>query len=79
MPHNSQTQQEIRVLTILGADYYVEWEHLVIGGSFFIPTTATAKMVRKVLIPYIAALDMEMTTRNRCEYGRYGVRVWRVG
>jgi len=72
------TQREYRVVEILGIEYYVEWENLPIGGSFFIPTTVTAKMVRRILREYERKLGYRLETRNRTEYGRYGVRVWRV-
>ena len=76
-PHQ-MTQREYRVVEVLGIEYYVEWETLQIGSSFFIPTTVTAKMVSSVLREYERKLGYKLETRNRNEYGRYGVRVWRV-
>jgi hypothetical protein len=69
---------EIRVLTLFGAEYYIPWEELPRGGSFFIPTTATPKQVYIALIPAEKYLDMELEVRSRCEFGRYGARVWRL-
>lgn len=62
----------------LGVDFYIMWDKLSPGSSFFIPTTAQAEEVRRALRPYTRQLRIRIETRNRCEYGRYGVRVWRV-
>jgi hypothetical protein len=59
-------------------DYFVQWEHLSIGASFFLPTTATKAQAHHALRPYARYLGIRLQVRNRCEYGRYGVRVWRV-
>jgi hypothetical protein len=69
---------EIRVLNVFGAEYYIPWEELPRGGSFFIPTTATPKQVYTALIPAEQHLDMELEVRARCEFGIYGARVWRL-
>jgi hypothetical protein len=59
-------------------DYFIQWEHLSIGASFFLPTTATKAQAHYALRPYARYLGIRLQVRNRCEYGRYGVRVWRV-
>lgn len=69
---------EPNVITVLGADYFVQWERMGIGHSFFLPTTATAAMVLQAMRPNVKALGIEVVARNRTEYGRYGVRVWRI-
>ena len=54
------------------------WEELPRGGSFFLPTTATAKQVSTALTPAERFLQIELEVRQRCEFGAYGVRVWRT-
>jgi len=71
-------QRDYQVIELLGIEYFVEWEHLSLGGSFFMPTTATDKMVRRILVPYERKLNIRLAAHNRSEYGRYGVRVWRL-
>ena len=68
----------LRVLTLYGVEYFIHWEKLVVGGSFFLPTTATAVQAREALMPAARFLKIKIEARTRCEYGRYGVRVWRV-
>jgi len=64
--------------TLYGVDYYLDWRMLEPGTSFFIPTTATPKQVKAVLKEAYKELPYVFELRARCEYGRYGVRVWRV-
>jgi len=59
-------------------DYYLDWRKLEPGNSFFIPTTATLKQVKEVLKEAYKDLPYGFDLRTRCEYGRYGVRVWRI-
>jgi len=54
------------------------WEQLGIGHSFFLKTTATAQEVKKKLKAYEGYLNIKLTTAQRCEFGCYGVRVWRM-
>lgn len=68
----------IRVLNVFGAEYYIPWESLPRGGSFFIPTTATPKQVYLALRPAEEHLQIELEVRARCERGVLGVRVWRT-
>lgn len=70
--------EHIRVLTLFGAEYYIPWEELPRGGSFFIPTTATAKQVYEALKPAEKHMQVELEVRSRCEFGRYGARIWRT-
>jgi len=68
----------LRVLTLHGVEYFIHWEKLTMGASFFIPTTATAVQTREALMPAVRFLKIKIEVRTRCEYGRYGARVWRV-
>lgn len=56
----------------------MQWEKLLVGASFFLPTTATPAQVREALQPAARFLKIRLDVRSRCEYGRYGARVWRV-
>lgn len=67
----------IRILTVHGVDYWIEWEKMLVGCSFFIKTAATASEVRKLLRPAERALRINLTATQRHEMGFYGVRVWR--
>ncbi len=70
--------EDVRLFTLHGVDYFILWDHLSLGASFFLPTTATKKQAFEALQPYARYLGIQLQVRNRCEYGRYGVRVWRV-
>lgn len=70
--------EDVKLFTLHGVDYFIMWEQVAIGASFFLPTTATQQQAFKALRPYARYLGIELQVRNRCEYGRYGVRVWRV-
>lgn len=72
------TIEDPSVLNILGAEYGIPWEDLPVGGSFFLPTTATAVQVAKLLVPYEQLLDIILAVRQRREFGVYGVRIWRL-
>lgn len=69
---------DVRLFTLHGVDYFILWDRLAIDASFFLPTTATQAQAFKALQPYARFLRIGLRVRNRCEYGRYGVRVWRV-
>jgi len=69
---------DVRQFTLHGVDYFIEWSRMAIGCSVFLPTTATKKQAFEALQPYARYLGIQLQVRNRCEYGRYGVRVWRV-
>lgn len=72
-----QIPDDIRFLNVDGVLYYVEWEVLVPGASFFIPTVATDRMVAKALGPAAAYFDFDFKVVTRCEHGAYGARIWR--
>lgn len=73
-----ELKDDIRVVEICGVHYYIYWEDLPIGGSFFLPTTVRPKEVMAQLRPVADKLNYGLEARTRTEYGRYGVRVWRV-
>ena len=73
-----QIPEPVRVLNLFGAEYYIPWEELPRGGSFFVPTTATPKQVSTALKAAEQHLQVELEVRARCERGVFGVRVWRT-
>lgn len=75
-PRNDAPPPE--VLVVRGFEYFIYWRDLLPGGSFFLPTTASAAEVRSALRPFARYWQMELKAHTRCEYGRYGVRVWRI-
>lgn len=66
------------VVHLIGVDYYVHWDALHVGASFFLPSIATTAQVVAALEPIEQALGVTFTVHTRVEYGRYGTRVWRV-
>lgn len=48
------------------------------GHSFFLKTTASATEVTKRLHKAEKYFRMTLRAHNRCEFGYYGVRVWRI-
>lgn len=68
----------VDIITLNGSEYLINWKRLTRGASFFMPTTATQKQAEDALAEAAAQLNMEFAVRARCEYGRYGVRVWRI-
>lgn len=67
-----------RYLTLYGIEYFIPWEDMHPGCSFFIKTTATAPHVKRELTRLGKPLGMEVETAQRVEFGYYGVRAWRV-
>jgi hypothetical protein len=76
--HLLNPQPDLRVIVVHGVEYFVYWDKLDVGASFFLPTTATPRQVKLALGPTLRSLGYEVELRARCEYGRYGVRVWRI-
>lgn len=76
--HSLTPQPDLRVIVVHGIEYFVYWDKLDVGASFFLPTTATPRQVKLALGPTLRSLGYEVELRARCEYGRYGVRVWRI-
>ena len=71
-------RDDIRIFIIHDVEYYIDWRKLGYGHSFFIPTTATPLQVREVLKDTFKQLGFKTEIHARCEYGRYGVRIWRM-
>lgn len=69
---------DIRFLNVDGVLYYIEWEVLIPGASFFIPTVATDRMVAKSLRQAAEYFEYDFKVVSRCEHGVYGARIWRV-
>jgi hypothetical protein len=77
-PPSDPLPEEVRYLTFFGVPYYIRWEELDVGCSFFLRTTASQDMVVAALAPAKSHLKMEFVCRPRCEFGMYGIRVWRI-
>lgn len=73
-----QIPDRIRILTVYGVGYWIEWEKMLVGCSFFIKTPAPASEVKKLLRPAERFLRIDLTATQRNEMGFYGVRVWRM-
>lgn len=73
-----QPQHDVRVVTLHDVEYFIFWDQLTVGASFFIPTTATPRQALDALKPATKSLGIKLAARTRREYGRYGVRVWRL-
>lgn len=76
-PHSSLSD-DLRFICLYGVPYYIPWEHLPVGGSFFLKTTAHAAMVQREVRRVERKLGMKLRAVNRVEFGFYGVRVWRL-
>lgn len=68
----------IRLIYLYGIPYYIAWEDLLPGYSFFLKTTATAIEVRKELRVAQKYFNIGLKAHARNEFGYYGVRVWRI-
>lgn len=77
-PRIDPLPDNVRVVNIHGADYYIPWEQVPVGASFFLPTTATARQVRAAFRHAAQYLDYHLEVRRRREFGVLGARVWRV-
>ena len=69
---------EVRYVDVFGVLYYIPWEDFLPGYSVFIKTSASAAVVRQAFRPAAAFFNIELKAHPRCEFGYYGVRVWRV-
>ena len=74
-----QPQHDHRVVVIHDVEYFIYWEQMTVGASFFLPTTATPAQALAVLRPVARKFNYKIKAQPRREYGRYGVRVWRMG
>lgn len=78
MPSRPLPPDEYRFLNVCGVLYYIPWEELHPGCSFFLKTTASAREVQKELARVSKYFEMTLKAVNRVEFGYYGVRVWRL-
>lgn len=69
---------EIRFLDLYGVLYYIPWEEVHPGCSFFLKTPASVKDIRKELTRAGNYLNMRLRAVQRVEFGYYGARVWRI-
>lgn len=77
MPRYTRDESELE-LVIDGVVYLVDWEALVPGASFFIPTLATPPTIQKALRPHVVRTGYELAVASRCEHDIYGARIWRL-
>lgn len=68
----------VRMINLHGAEFWIPWEDLAVGQSFFIKTPETAQNVLQKLEPAAKFFRYGLVANNRCEFGYYGVRVWRL-
>lgn len=78
LPPPSSIPDQHRFLYLEGIEYFIPWEDMHAGCSFFLKTLATPAQVRAALREPAAYLRMDFAVATRVEFGRYGVRVWRV-
>lgn len=69
---------KVRCLTIVGVQYFIYWEAMTVGASFFIPTTATVSLITPALKPVEEYFGYVLKAVTRCEHGMYGARIWRL-
>jgi hypothetical protein len=78
MTPSLQLPDKVRIIVVYGVPYWIEWERMQVGCSFFMKTTAKAAHVQRCLRPAEDHLRIELKARQRHEMGFYGVRVWRM-
>jgi hypothetical protein len=69
---------EFRFIFLQGIPYYIPWEDLLPGHSFFLKTTADAKYVTREIRRHANHFNIVLKAHTRCEFGYFGVRVWRL-
>lgn len=67
---------EIRFLDLYGVKYFICWEKMKPGYSFFLKTTADYRLVQRELRRAEKYFSSTLCARPRNEFGYYGVRVW---
>jgi len=60
-----------------GVRIVVPWEELHVGGSFFIPCVNVGECAKQV-DDVAKRLGIGLTPRQRVEYHRLGLRIWRT-
>jgi hypothetical protein len=68
----------IRCLNLFGVKYWIHWEAMNIGDSVFIKTSADLGLVNKQLRSVRSALRLNFVAQQRCEFGKLGIRIWRM-
>lgn len=69
---------EIRHIILHDVMYYIEWEKMLPGYSVYLRTTGTAAEVRPQLVEIEKYFNIALKAANRCEFGYFGIRVWRI-
>ena len=69
---------ELRFIYIYGINYYIPWEAMPPGSSVFLKTTADAAEIKSQLARANNYFSCQFVAHNRCEYGYYGIRIWRL-
>jgi hypothetical protein len=69
---------EVRFISLYGIQYCIEWEKLMPGHSFFLKTSASRKDVMAAITTAVRYLNFTLVAQERREFGRFGVRVWRI-
>lgn len=69
---------DLQVVRLNGIEYFVNWDQLTVGASFFLPTVSTPAQVKAALRDAERYLRIKLAVRARVEYERYGARVWRI-
>ena len=67
-----------RIVLINGINYYIDWGRMKPGSSVFLKTLAPQSVVRRALARVENTLNIKLAAVARREFGRYGVRVWRL-
>lgn len=65
-------------MDVFGVLYFIPWEDFLPGYSVFIKTSASAAVVRQAFRPAAHFFNISFKAHPRCEFGYYGVRVWRM-
>lgn len=73
-----QLPDEVRILRVKDFEYFIEWEYLARGCSFFIPCVARIQDVHAALDVARAHFNYDLTVRPRRERGMAGFRIWRT-
>jgi len=69
---------ELRLINLYGVDYYIPWESMPIGSSVFLKTTAEVSEVNEHVIKINKHFRCTFAAQQRCEYGYFGIRIWRI-
>ena len=77
-PKRLTIPDSVRFINLYGILYYIPWEKMLPGNSFYLKTTAHRSIVQKELIRAEKYFRVVLQAQQRCEFGCYGVRVWRL-